>query len=314
MSPRRPCQTSAATDDSVPFSLGFHGVWASVGVDADVTGAAEGLFDNLATLSTPLSAGACDGAGSMPLVGRVQSYREDEVLRHVSAGAVRVECVDPALELYRDGCGERYWRVDETWGLCEVDLLRRSWRSWVLERPGCDGGRLLGATVLWPLAQLARANGIHLIPATALGRDGRGVLILSPYDVSPEIEALAGRGVGVVGRDWVALREEADGRVSLLPLGTGGEAAECELVLLVEPMRRAAASARPLTVARARDELRRLWPIPLLAAGRSATAPNGLAARMARSSRVHRVRLGPDGDDLARMLAGEAARPMSVAA
>ena len=253
----------------------------------------------------------------------------DRVVRQLSGDAVRIDEPDLLLELYREPRGERLWVIDERWGICEINLLRRSWKSWVLPAPAIDAVRLFEAAVMWPMAQVLRASGLHVIPAAAVGKGGRGVLILSPFDVGPELEALASAGVGIIGQRWTALRSE-NGRISLLAmpgriehaprprllswgpmqpsawmdLGTvrSCHQAGCELVLLVEPMRRTVASVTPLSQTEARNQLKLLWPIPQLSAGSSTTVPNLFPATLARSCAVRRLRLSRDGADLARML------------
>lgn len=264
--------------------------------------------------------------------GAVLPFKELDVLRQLSSDAVRIDDSDLLLELYRDPRGgERLWLVDERWGICEINLLRRSWKSWVLPAASIDAVRLFEAAVMWPMSQLLRCTGLHVIPAAAVGRNGRGVLILSPFDVGPELEAVSRAGVGVIGQRWTALREEPDGRVSLLSIpgrieqapaprllsaGPMGQAAwvdlaagrpchqaYCELILLVEPMRRTEATARAMTAIEAREQLRLLWPIPQLSAGASATvATNMLSANLARTCSVQSVRLSRNGQDLARLL------------
>ena len=74
-------------------------------------------------------------------------------------------------------------------------------------------------------------------------------------------------------------------------------------MLLVEPMRRTGASVRPLTEIAAREQIKRLWPLPQLSAGQSPTvATNMLAAKLARVCSVHCVCLSRNGNDLARLL------------
>ena len=348
MTPRRPLLSTTTAPPprsrsdtrraagTTPVLLSLHGVRASVLFgDPRVAAVAADVLGPLLNVA--------DEARSNPVEGAVLPYRESEVLRHVSADAVRLEGGDPLLEIYRDG-GERFWRVDERWGMCEVNLLKRTWRSWILPEPACDDVRLFEASVLWPMAQLARGAGLHLIQATAVGRDGRGVLILSPFGLAPELAALAGDRVGVIGQRWTAMREAPDGRVSLLSVpgrsqlspaprlssagvvaqptwadlaaGNACESATCELVLIVEPMRRQQCGVTALPAAVAREQLNRLWPTPLLSAGRTATSSgvNPLISKLVRSSTVHRVRLSHDGGDLARLLVRPATRPLRAAA
>ena len=268
-------------------------------------------------------------AGEPEVRGAVLPFEEQEVLRQLSPDAVRVDEPDLLLELFRDpGGSERLWVVDERWGVCEINLLKRTWKSWVLPAPAIDAVRLFEATVMWPMAQVMRASGLHIIPAAAVGKSGRGVLILAPFDVGPELEALARAGVGIIGQRWTALRIEND-RISMLAMpgrtepgpcrllakGAGQPAwvdlaaartcdqARCELVLLVEPMRRTVASVTPMGGAQARDQLKLLWPIPQLSAGRSPTVtPNLVSSTLARTCSVQRVRLSRNGADLAEML------------
>lgn len=272
--------------------------------------------------------------------GIVLPYEESDVLRQLSPDAVRLDEPDLLLELYRDPRGgERVWLVDGRWGICEINLLKRAWKSWVLPEASIDAVRLFEATVMWPIAQLLRSTGLHVIPAASLGKNGRGVLILSPFDVGPELEAVSSAGVGVIGQRWTALREEPDGRVSLLsvpgrteqaraprllsegPMGQAAwvdlaaghpcQQAYCELVLLVEPMRRSLAAVTALTAIEAREQLKLLWPIPQLSGGASATVTtNQISTTLARTCSVQRVRLSRNGADLARLLV----RPGAAAA
>lgn len=272
--------------------------------------------------------------------GTVVSFEESDVLRHVEKDAQRLEEADPLLELYRSRDGERFWLVDERWGLCEINFLRRSWRSWILAEPTCDPIRLYEAAIVWPMAQLLRGLGLHLIPAAGVGLGGKGVLILSPFDVGPEILGFANAGIGVIGQRWVALRQEANGDVALLwfpgrteiepaprllSAGRGDGAkwtdattgsderhvclrARCSLVLVVEPMRRNRCGFDPVAYPVARDHLRNAWPMPQLCAGGSGLAPNLLPSELAGQCPVHRVRLTRNGDDLVGLLTGAPVR------
>ena len=77
----------------------------------------------------------------------------------------------------------------------------------------------------------------------------------------------------------------------------------CDVVLLVEPMRRSEALARPLSGMQARQRLKQCWPMPQLSAGSSAIAAiNPIVAGLSRTCSVHRVRLSRCGEDLARLL------------
>lgn len=275
-----------------------------------------------------------------PIEGIVVPFEESDVLRHVAADAERLEDADPLLELYRSRDGERFWLVDERWGMCEINLLRRCWRSWVLADPSCDAIRLFEAAVVWPMAQLLRGVGLHLIPAAGVGLAGKGVLMLSPFDVGLEMRALADAGIGVIGQRWIALRQEADGDISLLwfpgrtevepaprllssgradgarwiDATTGNGArhvclkARCSLVLLVEPMRRNRCGFDSVPYAVARDHLRNAWPMPQLSAGLSAVSPNLIPSELAGQCPVHRVRLSRRGEDLVGLLTGAQVR------
>jgi hypothetical protein len=219
-------------------------------------------------------------------VGTIRHYDQNEVLRHLSPGARRVaQAGSPTaemMELYEDG--ERFWVVDERWGMAEVNLLKGQWRSWLLPRPQLDAVRCCELAVLWPVAQLLRAKGLYLLPAVSAVRDGWSVLILSPFGMEPELTALIRAGYRIIGQRWTAVREE-DGRLALLhvpgqverpvgprlrstlaPAPAGGDArgpddagwvdltaeypgswqnhAFCDAVLVIEPGRRPAAQTR----------------------------------------------------------------------
>jgi hypothetical protein len=108
--------------------------------------------------------------------------------------------------VYEDG--ERFWLVDDRWGIAEINLLRAAWRSWVLPAPRLDPHACVELAVLWPMAQLLRGRGVHLVPAASVARDGWGALILSPFSVEPELTALVRAGWNLVGQRWTAIRDE----------------------------------------------------------------------------------------------------------
>ncbi len=273
-----------------------------------------------------------------PLDGVIREFREPDVLRCVSRDAVAVNEQDPAyhplLELFRTPDGSRWWIVDERWGLCEVDLVRRIWRGFVLPEPAIDPVRLFEQCVWWPIAQLLRSSLVHLVPAVSVGRSGNGVLMLAPFELSSELRHMTGRGIAAIGQRWTAIRKSTDGRPELLPLPgltpeatavrplqlagqTGAwtdlappveQSATCRLILVIDPVRRGETTNTPLSPAEAHRALREAWPISPI--GPSATTTT-LPAELAKATTVHRVRLGRDPTRLADLLLGS---PQAVAA
>lgn len=145
----------------------------------------------------------------------LRPYVESEVLRHLSASAAHIPTSFPWIELYQDS--DRFWLIDERWGLAEINFLRGQFKSFVLPQTSLSAVELLEGAFLWPLAQLLRPRGLHLLPATALARRDSGVLLLTPTRLPTVL-----RSTKVIGRPWTALREE-DGRVDLLRLPGMGE-------------------------------------------------------------------------------------------
>jgi hypothetical protein len=150
-----------------------------------------------------------------PTCGSIRAYREADVLRHLSPGARRVWLADESRELYEDG--ERFWMIDDRWGMVEINLLKSQWRAWVLPNAQIDAVRCAEAAILWPMAQLLRAKGLFLLPAASVARNGLGILLLSPLGLAPELSALVRAGWRVIGQRWTALRER-DGNVEMLHL------------------------------------------------------------------------------------------------
>jgi hypothetical protein len=148
-------------------------------------------------------------------IGHIYPFDADQVLRHVSPTARPVSRGDLAVGLYEEG--ERFWIVDDRWGISEINLLRGVWRSWVLPHRAADAVHCMEMAVLWPLAQLLRPKGLHLLPAASVVKDDYATLLLSPFGIVPELEALIGRGYKIIGQRWTAARVEHD-RVVLLQM------------------------------------------------------------------------------------------------
>ncbi|MCS7034848.1 MAG: hypothetical protein NZ561_12770, partial [Phycisphaerae bacterium] len=161
--------------------------------------------------------------GFQPLPGLIQPYEESVVLRHLCPDARPLPAGDELIDLYEHG--DRFWLVDDRWGLCEIDLLKRNWTSWIIPQPRLNRREVVEAAVLWPLAQLLPSRGLTLVPAVGLSRGGLGVLIISPFGIEPELSVLLEAGWSLIGSRWTALREE-DGRVAMLHLPGGLEPCE----------------------------------------------------------------------------------------
>ena len=307
----------------VRFDLHGHAVGLSLEVPFLIPAAAA----HLASLQIP----AADPRDN-DIEGAILPYAEADVLRHISRDARPVgedePCYHPLLELYRTADGGRWWIVDERWGMCEIDLVAGTWRSFVLPSPAVDDVTLFESSVWWPMALLLR--GLHLVPATSFGRNGRGVLLLSRADVTPELLALPQSGIGIIGQRWTALREGTDGSIQLLPVpgrtlsrsnqsrSLAGDApdtfdasallacgpARCDMVLLAEPMRRLQASSSTLNPVAAAREIGLAWPVPPIGNAKANTLPTTLAKRCP----IHRLSLGRDGADLPRLLTRPRAR------
>lgn len=272
----------------------------------------------------------------VPTVGVVGPYQQAEVLRHLSPDARPMPDAPELMELYQDG--DRFWLVDERWGLVEINMIRGQFRSWILPAPRVDAVRCTEMAVVWPLAQLLRGRGLFLLPAVSAVRDGWAVLILCPFTLEAELVALVRAGYKVIGQRWTAVREE-DGRLALLHLpgaieratgprlrlrsaartcpAGGGEDdawidlsgeylgswqnhAFCDAVLVAEGGRRAVASVRDLgDSAEALAALRRAWPLPELHPQRR---QGQLPARIVQQTRVCEFQLSRHPRDLLALL------------
>jgi len=150
-----------------------------------------------------------------PIGGSIRPYEQSAVMRHISPTAAPVATGSPAMELYEEG--ERFWVVDDRWGLAEINLLKGRWQSWILPEPSMDSVRIVEQAVRWPMAQLLRSRGLTMLPAVAVARGRFGLLMISPFAIERELAALIRAGYKIVGQQWTALREE-DGRVAMLHL------------------------------------------------------------------------------------------------
>jgi hypothetical protein len=273
--------------------------------------------------------------GFTPVSGTVRAYDTAQVVRHVSQTARPVppqRSLDLA-ELYEEG--ERFWLVDERWGMVEVNFLRGTWRSWVLPRPQLDPVRCAEMAVMWPMAQLLRPRGLHLVPAASAVRDGFAFLLLCPFGPGPELAALIRSGYRVIGQRWTAVREE-DGRLALLhvpgrvergpglaaapksPFARGGGATQplwidlnaqyagsaqhhafCDAVLVADAGRRPHAGVREMEPSVALHLLRQAWPVAELHPHRRHSM---LAARLAQQCRCAEVQLSRDSSELLQLL------------
>jgi len=306
-----------AGNDAHRALFAVHGLGVRLACDvAALWGTIDHLLDTFGGIELP--------ADFTTTSGHVRSYDEADVARHLSASATRVPVRDDLLELYQDG--ERFWLVDDRWGICELNLLKGSWRSWVLPHAHIDEFRVVENAVLWPLAQLLKRRGLELVPAVSIERDGFGVLLLSGFNLLPELDALLRyAGFKLVGQRWTALREDA-GRVELLhvpgrielmilprrgtlsmprPGGwvdlhddhghTPSPQAFCSTACILEPGRRQTFKATSLRPGAALTTLRDHWPVvDLQPAGRASPLLTGLS----RTTPTYKLELSRDPHDL----------------
>ena len=255
--------------------------------------------------------------------GVVRPYEGAEVMRHLSPGAVPVATPGQFLELYQEA--ERFWMVDDRWGLCEINVLKGTWRSWILPHPTLDPIRVAEMAILWPVAQLLRQKGLYLLPAASAVRGDFAVLVLAPFNLEGELRALINAGYDIVGQRWTAVREDA-GRIELLEMpghveressprlrdassapaprwadltaeycGISRHSAFCDAVLVVEPGRRPHAHVTEISGQRASDHLRRAWPIAELHPFRR---HGQLAIKLAQRCKCYQAQLSRHPEDL----------------
>jgi hypothetical protein len=236
------------------------------------------------------------------LRGCIGPFDYGDVARHISPQAKLIARPDEMSHLY--ALDERCWLVDERWGLCEINLLKRRWQSWIVPNPSIDAAAGAEAAIWWPMAMLLRGHRLELIPALSVGRDDWGALILSPYSLDSELVSLPNCGFEIIGRRWSSLCNAGERiRMGHLPAADATRAqpweavrkTACRAVFIIEP------GCRPLAKIRApmdaRDALRRAWPMIDLPAGRRRAAD--MIARLARQCRCLSVQLSPRRGDLA---------------
>lgn len=267
------------------------------------------LADEIASLLDPIqidslpetSGDRLSAPSRLHITGSVRAYDQADVLKHVSATATRMPNarpgMNPMMELYQDE--ERFWLVDDQWGMLEINLLKKSWRSWILPYPALDLQRCAEWAALWPLAQLLSGPELALLPAISIVREGWGAVIFSPFKMEAELEALCGDGFKVIGPRWSCLREMA-GEVRMPPFPHDGDTREstrCDAVVMVEPSRRAVSRFDELPRTLSLEALRRHWPIiPLHRSRRQ------ISVKLASQARCCEVQLSRQPGDLLKLV------------
>jgi hypothetical protein len=218
--------------------------------------------------------------------GQIRPFDLAEVTRSFSAAADSRRSCDELVEIY--SLAERHWIVDERWGVCEIDLLKHRWRSWLLPHPLLDPVPLAEAAVLQPMAQLLRLRAVDLVPAISIERSGWGALVIAPYPISAEISRIVRAGYRVIGQRWTALVRQ-NGRIALRrvpgvlesPASPGNslsrrsawidltrdnpwasaDLACCDAVLAIAPGRRSNSQGRVVPMGESQAFLRHAWPL-----------------------------------------------------
>src|SRR3954469_9446025 len=105
------------------YRLAVHGL--AVQLRCDLPAVAEPLEHYTETFKVPAFP-----QGFSAVTGAIRCYEQREVLKCLSPTARRGAGTPDFLELYEEQ--ERFWVIDERWGLCEINLLKSTWRSWLL--------------------------------------------------------------------------------------------------------------------------------------------------------------------------------------
>jgi hypothetical protein len=218
--------------------------------------------------------------------GVIRPFDLAEVTHSLSNAGGSQRRGDRLIDIYSSA--GRHWILDDRWGVCEIDLLKHRWRSWVISQPMLDAVQLAEAAAIWPMAQLLRLRGIELVPAISIERSGWGALVIAPYPIPREISRIVRAGYRIVGQRWTALIRQ-DGRVGLWHVpgltespAVGGrlirskpvwtnpiagdpwasaEVAWCDAVVAIAAGRRSKSCGRVIAAGEAQGALRRAWPI-----------------------------------------------------
>ena len=303
--PDGPCKSQSADSPPAPAlrKLVLHGL--AIEIDCRLTG-----LDP--TLGRLLGCYSVTDFSDDPTVtrGSILPYVGNDAARRLPPDATPLHGPSDLTELYvRD---ERAWFFDERWGMCEINMLKGQWRSWIVAHPRLDAVRMTEAAVLRPLAMLLKNRGIHLLPAASAARDRFAVLAISPFGLDRELSALLSNRYRIIGQRWTALRED-DGRLALLgmpgvvqqrPAGPSSapewidltasnpmsaqQEAQCSAVLIIDSGRRARATLSPWSAEDASTVLKLAWPLPELHPGRRRAQ---FAARVAQICPSYRVQL-----------------------
>jgi hypothetical protein len=154
--------------------------------------------------------------GVVPVSGTIWPYEQMHVMRHLSQTARRVRESGLACGAGAVRDEERFWLVDDRWGITEINLLKGQWRSWVLPAPRIDAVRVAQMAVLWPMGAACSApRGLYLVPAASVSFADRSFLLLCPFGMEPELSTLIRGGYRVIGQSWTAIKEY-EGRFSLM--------------------------------------------------------------------------------------------------
>lgn len=260
--------------------------------------------------------------------GTLQPYDAEEVCKRLSSTATRVPGTSDLVEIYEED--ERFWLIDDRWGLCELNPLKGHFRSWILGESAAikDANRIVEQAVMWPLSQLLRPRGLNLLPVAGVVRDGWGAMLMSSFSIEPELRTLARAGWKIVGQSWAAIREER-GNLTMLSMpspiersaamnrpaskpeegsrvdlmeeffGCGTDRAGLDAVLLIAPGRRPLPDLQHILPTNAMGSLRRDWPITELHPQRR---HGQLPARIAQRIPIFDARLSRNARDILALL------------
>jgi hypothetical protein len=283
------------------------------GPGVEITCQVEPLLEPIQSALGALSVKSLVGNSSI-IHGSISHFDHRQVRMHLSNTAKRVSTDNDLLELYEEG--ERFWRLEDNWGICEINILRGQFRSWILPLNTSNEEKIVEQAVMWPIAQLLRPRGVCLIPAASMVRDDWGVLLLSTFNIEPELTSMVHAGFRVVGQSWSALREVGQ-RIVMMGMpgflhrndqpvdltrespGSSSEQANCDVVIVLAPGRRPLTNMRPITASNALGRVRHAWPMVELHPLRR---PGQMPARLAHRCRIYEMQLSRNPHDLLSML------------